>query len=74
MVRGSPEEQLAKLLKDWKAVAITWEEDTEPYARKRDVKVTAMCKEQGVDVEVKLGHTLYCHAPPARLRNRDGRS
>jgi len=36
VVRGSPEEQLETLLKKWKAVAVTWEEDTEPYARKRD--------------------------------------
>ena len=60
VVRGPPEEQLAMLLKEWKAVALTWEDDTEPYARKRDTRVRALCKEQGVEVVVRLGHTLYC--------------
>ena len=60
MVQGPPEEQLAMLLKEWKAVALTWEDDTEPYAREGDTRVRALCKEQGVEVVVRLGHTLYC--------------
>ena len=60
VVRGSPEEQLATLLKEWNVVALTWEEDTEPYAKKRDARVGDLCKEQGVEVVVRLGHTLYC--------------
>ena len=59
VVRGSPEEQLETLLKKWKAVAVTWEEDTEPYARKRDAGVSALCNKLGVEVVVRLGHTLY---------------
>jgi len=59
VVRGSPEEQLETLLKEWKAVALTWEEDTEPYATKRDARVSALCKRLGVEVLAKLGHTLY---------------
>ena len=53
VVRGSPEEQLETLLKKWKAVAVTWEEDTEPYARKRDAGVSALCNKLGVEVVVK---------------------
>lgn len=38
---------------------MTWEVDTEPYARIRDEKIEKLSKEHGVKVVCKVGHTLY---------------
>jgi len=34
VVRGNPVEELPRLFKDWKVTRLTFESDTEPYARK----------------------------------------
>lgn len=59
MVRGSPEEVFRELFKKWDVKRITWEVDTEPYARLRDEKVERLAKECGVEVVCRVSHTLY---------------
>ena len=60
VVRGRPEEEVARLVGEWRAAAVTWEEDTEPYARRRDAAVAEACRAAGAQVVERLGHTLYC--------------
>lgn len=59
VVRGSPEEVFPKLFKTWDVKKITWELDTEPYARTRDERVEKLARECGVEVVCRVGHTLY---------------
>ncbi|XP_037792441.1 cryptochrome-2-like [Penaeus monodon] len=59
VVRGKPEEVFPKLFKEWNVEKMTWEVDTEPYARIRDEKIEKLSKEHGVKVVCKVGHTLY---------------
>ncbi|KAK3872383.1 hypothetical protein Pcinc_022528 [Petrolisthes cinctipes] len=59
VIRGKPEEVFPKLFEDWKVQKITWEVDTEPYARSRDEKVEKLARECGVKVVSLVGHTLY---------------
>lgn len=59
VVRGKPEEVFPKLFKEWKVEKITWEVDTEPYARIRDEKVERLARDCGVKVVSLVGHTLY---------------
>lgn len=59
VIKGKPTEVLPGLFKKWNVDLITWEEDTEPYARKRDEAVFKMAKASGVQVEARVSHTLY---------------
>lgn len=65
VLRGKPEEVLGKLLKTGQPLfknrpkLLLWEEDTEPYALRRDAAVAKMAEEGGVEVRTFVGHTLY---------------
>lgn len=59
VVRGKPEEVFPELFKEWKVEKITWEVDTEPYARSRDEKIERLARDCGVKVVSLVGHTLY---------------
>ena len=38
---------------------MTWEVDTEPYARQRDVRVAQQAIERGIEVTTCTSHTLF---------------
>jgi cryptochrome len=55
---------------DWKVTRLTYEFDTEPYAKQRDAAMDKMAAEAGVEVVVGEGHTL--HHPEAYLKHCKG--
>ncbi|KAF4518708.1 (6-4)-photolyase(1) [Ephemera danica] len=59
VLRGKPENVFPKIFKDWKVKRLTFELDTEPYARERDARIEKLAKEAGVPVAQKVSHTLY---------------
>ena len=59
VIRGSPESVLNEIFSAWKVSKLTFESDTEPYAKSRDAKVQEIAKQHGVDVVTKVSHTLY---------------
>ncbi|KAG8233196.1 6-4 photolyase, partial [Ladona fulva] len=59
VLRGKPEDVLPEAFKAWKVKAITFETDTEPYARERDERIETLAKKAGVSVIQKTSHTLY---------------
>jgi len=59
VVRGDPVEVLGNLFQEWDVQRITWEEDTEPYAKKRDALVEKLAREKNVEFVTKSSHTLY---------------
>jgi cryptochrome len=69
VARGNPLEVLPVLWKKWQINLLTFELDTEPYAKMRDAKVMKLAKEHGVDVVSYHGHTLF---NPNDLLNNDG--
>ena len=59
VLRGAPTDALPSL---WKACGVrlmTWEDDSEPYARERDAQVAALAAKHGVETARRSGHTLF---------------
>lgn len=59
VVRGKPSEVLPGLVTSWGVSRVTWEVDTEPYARARDSQVSSMLQGMKVQVQQVHGHTLW---------------
>lgn len=59
VIRGRPVEVFPCLFKDWKVTQLTFEVDTEPYARQRDAEVVNLAEKHGVEVIQRVSHTLY---------------
>ncbi|XP_062617610.1 cryptochrome-1-like [Saccostrea cucullata] len=59
VVRGKPAEVFPQLFKDWGVSHLTFEEDTEPYAVKRDAEITKLAEQHKVKVTSCVSHTLY---------------
>eukprot|EP00471_Norrisiella_sphaerica_P002941 CAMPEP_0184480814 /NCGR_PEP_ID=MMETSP0113_2-20130426/2322_1 /TAXON_ID=91329 /ORGANISM="Norrisiella sphaerica, Strain BC52" /LENGTH=544 /DNA_ID=CAMNT_0026859541 /DNA_START=93 /DNA_END=1727 /DNA_ORIENTATION=+ len=72
VVQGKPHEVLPKLFEEWKVTRVTWESDTEPYARDRDNKIFQLAKDAGVEAKTHVSHTLY--DPEAILAKNKGQS
>lgn len=58
VLRGKPDEQIPLCIQRWNAGYITFEQDTELYARHRDHHITDLLTTQGVKVESFTSHTL----------------
>jgi cryptochrome len=58
VVKGRPEEQLPMLTTLWNVELLTFESDTEPYARKRDKHIGADLSSRGVTISSFCSHTL----------------
>jgi cryptochrome len=58
VVRGKPEEQLPILIDRWNVQLLTFERDTEPYAKKRDKAIVEMLADRGITVSSHCSHTL----------------
>ena len=59
VVRGSPETVFKDIFSAWKVSKLTFESDTEPYAKIRDEEVKGIAERNGVSVVTKVSHTLY---------------
>ncbi|XP_041481476.1 cryptochrome-2-like isoform X1 [Lytechinus variegatus] len=59
VVRGNPTTVFPELFKKWNVTRLTFDVDTEPYARQRDQEVIELAKKNGVEVVTKVSHTLY---------------
>lgn len=59
VLRGRPEERLLDLFQNIAIKQLHFEKDTEPYAIKRDSRITEMAAEAGVECFSWVGHTLY---------------
>lgn len=59
VVRGLPEDVFPDLFHKWNVKLLSFELDTEPYARKRDEQVEKLARQHGVKVEQKVSHTIY---------------
>jgi len=59
VLKGSPEEVFEKYFKKWDVKKITWEIDTEPYAKSRDAKIQKLAEKNGIILETFTSHTMY---------------
>lgn len=69
--RGSPEDVLERLIPQWDVRCLTFEVDTEPYARERDARVTELARRLSCSVKSVTSHTLY--EPSAVCKANGGR-
>ena len=47
------------LSQEWKISRLTFEYDSEPFGKERDAAIKKLATEAGVEVIVKISHTLY---------------
>ena len=59
VLQGTPTEVLPRIFKEWNITRLTFEMDTEPYAKQRDAEVCQLAGEHGVEVIRRVSHTLY---------------
>ena len=59
VLRGKPEEVLEKVFQEWKVKRLTYEVDSEPYAKKRDLLIQDLAKKHSVEMIAEHSHTLY---------------
>eukprot|EP00943_MAST-04B_sp_MAST-4B-sp1_P009965 g9965.t1 len=59
VAKGKPEEVLPKLFDKWAISLLTFEKDTEPYARKRDSSIMSMAESKNITVKSFTSHTLF---------------
>jgi len=59
VARGSPEAVIPDLIDRWKINRLTYEFDSEPYAKERDRNIENVAKSKGVQVKVEVSHTLF---------------
>lgn len=67
VLRGKPSEILPALFTATKAQSISWEHDTEPYAKVRDDAVKTLAAKHNVAVSVHHSHTLFSTDVLAKL-------
>ena len=58
-MKGSPQDMLPKLFKEWKITRLTFEVDTEPFALQRDKDVEQLAQSHSVEVMQRISHTLF---------------
>ena len=58
VLRGAPEVELPRVMREWRINRLAYEIDTEPYAKARDAKIDLLAKGAGVEVVTRWGHTL----------------
>ncbi|KAJ1408554.1 FAD binding domain of DNA photolyase-domain-containing protein [Ochromonadaceae sp. CCMP2298] len=72
VLQGKPADLLPSYAKKWGVDLITFESDSEPYARTRDAQITHLLEEQGVAVREFCSHTI--HSPEAYLAKGGGKA
>ena len=59
VAKGKPEDVLPQLFRKWSISLLTFENDTEPYARKRDSAIRSLAEGLNVNVKSFTSHTLF---------------
>ena len=59
VIQGKPKEVLAKVFSEWNVTKLTFEIDTEPYSKLRDLEIETLAKERDVEVVKIVSNTLY---------------
>ncbi|XP_044742491.1 cryptochrome-1 [Chrysoperla carnea] len=59
VIRGTPENVFKRIFKDWNISYITYEYDTEPYAKRRDALIEQLAHEANIRIESEISHTIY---------------
>ncbi|GCC34846.1 hypothetical protein chiPu_0013323 [Chiloscyllium punctatum] len=59
VVRGQPADVFPRLFKEWNISRLTFEYDSEPFSKERDAAIKKLAIEAGVEVIVRISHTLY---------------
>ncbi|GCB77202.1 hypothetical protein scyTo_0015628, partial [Scyliorhinus torazame] len=59
VIRGQPADVFPRLFKEWNINRLTFEYDSEPFGKERDAAIKKLASEAGVEVIVKISHTLY---------------
>ena len=59
VLRGNPTNILPEIFNEWNVNLLTFEEDTEPYAKIRDNFILDHCKTKNIQVISFSSHTLY---------------
>ncbi|TRY91923.1 hypothetical protein DNTS_029640 [Danionella cerebrum] len=59
VIRGQPADIFPRLFKEWEVTRLTFEFDSEPFGKERDAAIRKLASEAGVEVIMKVSHTLY---------------
>ncbi|XP_034541453.1 cryptochrome-1b [Notolabrus celidotus] len=59
VIRGQPTDVFPRLFKEWKISRLSYEFDSEPFGKERDAAIQKLASEAGVEVMVRISHTLY---------------
>ncbi|NXI42337.1 CRY1 protein, partial [Galbula dea] len=59
VIRGQPADVFPRLFKEWKIAKLSIEYDSEPFGKERDAAIKKLASEAGVEVIVRISHTLY---------------
>lgn len=59
VLRGTPQDVLPRVFKEWNVQQLCYEVDVEPYARTRDAVISQLAAAAGVEVSAHVSHTLY---------------
>lgn len=50
---------LSDFLQEWNISRLSYEYDSEPFGKERDAAIKKLASEAGVEVTVRISHTLY---------------
>lgn len=50
---------LSSDLQEWNISRLSYEYDSEPFGKERDAAIKKLASEAGVEVTVRISHTLY---------------
>lgn len=50
---------LSHFLQEWNISRLSYEYDSEPFGKERDAAIKKLASEAGVEVTVRISHTLY---------------
>ncbi|XP_033930755.1 cryptochrome circadian regulator 1a isoform X2 [Pseudochaenichthys georgianus] len=59
VIRGQPTDVFPRLFKEWNISRLSFEYDSEPFGKERDAAIKKLACEAGVEVTVRISHTLY---------------
>ncbi|CAJ1057134.1 hypothetical protein INR49_030121 [Xyrichtys novacula] len=59
VIRGQPTDVFPRLFKEWEITRLSYEYDSEPFGKERDAAIQKLANEAGVEVVVRVSHTLY---------------
>uniref|UniRef100_A0A1A8J3V8 Cryptochrome 1 (Photolyase-like) n=1 Tax=Nothobranchius kuhntae TaxID=321403 RepID=A0A1A8J3V8_NOTKU len=59
VIRGQPTDVFPRLFKEWQITRLSYENDSEPFGKERDAAIQKLASEAGVEVMVRISHTLY---------------